>query len=438
MEKEFLGIMLAVANYRDYMMAAPITYLLTDSQPVCWALRHREDNLKLSRWVLKLYEYNINFVVTHLHGTKNCIADFLSRVYYVHDITKHKKGNRKETFSAKWGCHVKSPFDVHRVLTKDVLHGFHKEAVTPCVAPFLCNLNANRYLFDKVVPGDKICNDIDIPSVNKVLSGDNFSFSPDSLKKHLTLSNIQKSQSEDPQLQPIIHNLNNNVPCGNYFLQNNILWKKFTQRNDNIVIPKTLIPYVLSTYHFLTHAGSEKLLSTIQLNYTWKNMVSDVKDFCKGCVLCSIHKNSSTGPNEIGTPRVISEPRKYWQMDLCTGLVGVKGMKSYLNLIDLYTGFSIPIALKSETSGEIARLLDENLIKVFGPPLEISSDNASNLSGPEIKSLFSFYGIVHTKGDELPIWCVQQGAVGLQRPGGTLNTLYTVSWGNFDGFLEVF
>ena len=82
-------------------------------------------------------------------------------------------------------------------------------------------------------------------------------------------------------------------------------------------------------------------------------------------------------------------------MDLCTGLVGVKGMKSYLNLIDLYTGFSIPIALKSETSGEIARLLDENLIKVFGPPLEISSDNASNLSGPEIKNLFSFYGIIH-------------------------------------------
>jgi hypothetical protein len=33
MEKEMLSLMLAVQNYKDYMQAAPVTFILTDSQP---------------------------------------------------------------------------------------------------------------------------------------------------------------------------------------------------------------------------------------------------------------------------------------------------------------------------------------------------------------------------------------------------------------------
>jgi RNase H-like domain found in reverse transcriptase len=149
MEKEFLGLMLSVANFRDYMMSVPITYILTDSQPVCWALRHREDNLKLSRWMLKLFEYNINFVVTHIHGEKNSVSDFLSRVYYVPD-QKVKKDKTKNSFSTKWGCHVTSPFKVFEVLTKeDILAGFSEDCVIPCFAPLLCHLNVNTFLYEK-------------------------------------------------------------------------------------------------------------------------------------------------------------------------------------------------------------------------------------------------------------------------------------------------
>jgi hypothetical protein len=122
-------------------------------------------------------------------------------------------------------------------------------------------------------------------------------------------------------------------------------------------------------------------------------MQQDVINFCKGCILCQIYKSSTVGPNEIGTPRPVTEPRKFWQMDICSGLVGVKNSKSFLNLIDLYTGFSIAVPLKSETSSEIANILENQLIKIFGVPEEISSDNAANLQGPEIKKLLAFYGI---------------------------------------------
>jgi hypothetical protein len=49
MEKEFLALLLSVLNYKDFIEAAPVTFILTDSQPILWALRHKESNLKISR-----------------------------------------------------------------------------------------------------------------------------------------------------------------------------------------------------------------------------------------------------------------------------------------------------------------------------------------------------------------------------------------------------
>jgi hypothetical protein len=43
MEKEFLAMMLSIINYRDYLEAAPITFLLSDNQPILWALKHKND-----------------------------------------------------------------------------------------------------------------------------------------------------------------------------------------------------------------------------------------------------------------------------------------------------------------------------------------------------------------------------------------------------------
>jgi RNase H-like domain found in reverse transcriptase len=53
MEKEFLGLMLSVANFRDYMMSVPITYILTDSQPVCWAIVYAIDFFGRTRKISK-------------------------------------------------------------------------------------------------------------------------------------------------------------------------------------------------------------------------------------------------------------------------------------------------------------------------------------------------------------------------------------------------
>jgi hypothetical protein len=54
---------------------------------------------------------------------------------------------------------------------------------------------------------------------------------------------------------------------------------------------------------------------------------------------------------------------------------------------------SVPVILKGETSKEIAIAIENNLIKTFGIPLEISWDNSANLGGNEVRKLLDFYGI---------------------------------------------
>jgi hypothetical protein len=73
----------------------------------------------------------------------------------------------------------------------------------------------------------------------------------------------------------------------------------------------------------------------------------------------------------------------------------VNGQKSFLTMIDLYTGFVIAVPLKAETTIEIAKIVENYVIKIFGPPKEISSDNAANLTGPAMKKLCAFYNIFY-------------------------------------------
>jgi hypothetical protein len=41
-----------------------------------------------------------------------------------------------------------------------------------------------------------------------------------------------------------------------------------------------------------------------------------------------------------------------------------------------FFGFVIVVPLKSETTPEIAKIVENYIVKIFGPPSEISSDNA--------------------------------------------------------------
>lgn len=401
MEKEFLAFVLSILHFREYLEAAPITFVLSDSQPVLWALKHKTESVKLSRFLIKLWEFNFNLIAVHIDGKKNSVADFLSRIYGVFDDDKPKN---KSELGPKSAQHIVPSFSPFSVLTKeDILNGFNDKTVTPCTDknPDFCKLNVNAQLFRGLGPFkyEKTISINSDPPVSKRITETMMSFGlmPKTLQQHLTVKNIAQKQREDPFTSKIIEDIEDEKVSKMFFIEKGLLKIKTRcpKELDCIVLPTELVPYVLALLHFQSHTGIRKMQAIIRQFYWWPNLIKDTSKFVKGCVLCSTVKTDNSGKSIIGTPRMIPHPAHTWQIDVVSGLPPVKGCSSFLNCTDMFSGFIVAIPLKGERSEHIADALENHVFKIFGPPKEISSDNAANLSGPPVKKLLAFHGVLH-------------------------------------------
>lgn len=77
-EKEMLAIVWALDNLRNYLYGAKKIRILTDHQPLTFALSNRNTNAKLKRWKARIEEYNYELV--YKPGKSNKVADALSRL----------------------------------------------------------------------------------------------------------------------------------------------------------------------------------------------------------------------------------------------------------------------------------------------------------------------------------------------------------------------
>jgi hypothetical protein len=97
--------------------------------------------------VLKLFEFPINIVLTHVAGSKNAVADFLSRLYVVPNPTK------KPEFGYQSAQHITPLFAPLSVISKeDIMEKFYDDVVTPCSMPDFCHLNVNNALYKNLGP----------------------------------------------------------------------------------------------------------------------------------------------------------------------------------------------------------------------------------------------------------------------------------------------
>jgi hypothetical protein len=76
-EKELLAVIWAVKHFRPYLYGRKFT-IYTDHRPLAWLYSLKEPNSKLTRWRLRLQEYD--FEIIYKSGKQNLNADALSRI----------------------------------------------------------------------------------------------------------------------------------------------------------------------------------------------------------------------------------------------------------------------------------------------------------------------------------------------------------------------
>jgi len=104
-----------------------------------------------------------------------------------------------------------------------------------------------------------------------------------------------KAQMNDPFLKQITLSLLGQAPLlrqtRHFTLDNGLLY--FTGRNDEqIAVPQNVLPFLLKSYHDdMGHYAFRKTYNTIKQKYWSKNLLSDVKTYCKTCMTCAQLKN---------------------------------------------------------------------------------------------------------------------------------------------------
>lgn len=95
-EKELLAVIWAVKHFRPYLWGRKFS-IYTDHRPLAWLYSLNDPNSKLTRWRLRLEEYD--FDIYYKKGAQNTNADALSRVkinYTDESVYISKKMNGKE------------------------------------------------------------------------------------------------------------------------------------------------------------------------------------------------------------------------------------------------------------------------------------------------------------------------------------------------------
>ena len=318
-EREALAIVWATKHFHQYLEGGPVI-VRSDCKALEWLKTARDPTGRLARWAMKISPYNI--IIQHRPGASNTNGDFMSRY------------------------------------------------PLPDTAPHYSELNSIDYGLN-------------------ILEGTNL------------LDHIRSQQQNDPRFARIIHTLKQNpsVPFGDkhapYILINDLLYKvrhrnsytnqRLLGHKHLLVIPPSLQRDILRWAHdhpTAGHGGRIKTLFRLQSRVYWPSMRHDVFKYVQSCTSCQRFKynNAPTAP-----PMQLYSVTQPWHttgIDIMGPFPPTPRQKKFLLVVvDYFTRWIEPFALRNTTATDIANVLINEVICRYGTPSYILSDN-----GPQFVS----------------------------------------------------
>ena len=189
-----------------------------------------------------------------------------------------------------------------------------------------------------------------------------------------------------------------------FFIYKSILMCKLKYKNlemYRIVIPDILSHsfIYLCHRHFLCIKGN-KLANQIRLRFEIRNMDHIISFVVKNCNNCSLTAKLPCGTNRQSLPKspfLLRNKFCCWSMDevqICSPKVKNLGFNKLLVGCDNFSHFLVVAPIFGNLNEQmVCDFIQRNIVQVFGPPLIISSDNASNINSDVVKKVCAFLGI---------------------------------------------
>lgn len=216
----------------------------------------------------------------------------------------------------------------------------------------------------------------------------------------LAFEGILKHQQADPELGPILQDIEAGQQRNPYFVSKGVLCcRSRNQRGPKIVLPSILVPMAFAYYHSSTvggHVGIHKTIQKIRKDFIYKGMDRDIAGRVRNCVLCGLSKPAQNTKVGFLASEVASRPMEKVFIDYVGPLPRTRdGNTMLLVAIDAFTKFTWLFPLRRATATLTIKVLQNRLFQHFGVPGIVVTDNGSQWRARDFHRMCFGAGIQH-------------------------------------------
>ena len=438
-ERELLGIVWAIAQWKHYCQGPHPVIIQTDHAPLRHLPNQASVNSRVWKWINILQGYNLE--IRHIPGKRNP-TDTLSRQ------------DKKDALGRKTAIHdanadlveeLRVPSDANDTAIQEALMKLFNAQSRGQDQSVAIQGQANRAPRSdqradqalKASESDQAIRATDqdqissvqfkseIKTSSPVQFSINVPISSSSQNSQCTLAVSRSSIEIDHSLRERIHSLlkteilykdilnemestgRNEIVRGKekYQKKKNTLMIHITGQPEEVdywrmVVPddvgvKVLLVSELHTVPYSAHPGVQRTLEKVRRHFWWKGMAGDVREYVEACPTCQLEKSDHT--LKKGSLQSLVLPEAKWQevsVDFVTDLPAEKDAEdSIMTVVDRATKMVHLIPChKTTTAGEAARLYWQHVVKLHGIPRAIHTDRGAQFVGRWWREIWSLLG----------------------------------------------
>jgi len=431
-KKEVLALLYTLRTMDFFLRFANKIIILVDAAAILYLRMCKDAAGILLRFSLELSKYDAE--IHHVKGENNEVADVLSRQHQEIDKLKDEvKSSRPMSEVQALEILAKLKIPKNYVFTADEVADMLEAPSLPHPDPakkpktsvaktghraiknLPTTLHSRKIKMPKEVhyaPGAKLprqrsqakdfSKKFENNQVNSLTAAQNLSYQDFStistaiLSGTLNAKQFKEAQLADEFCSRIMDRLKK-VRLERYALMQGLLFYK-TKYICKLVLPNSLLDVLINAKHFSVfglHFSKNRIMRDITSRYhvqgsELRNKLQMLKE---NCLICQFNA-SGQKDHELRRTDFIYAPRVTWAVDIIPNLPEtVQGNKKAMLAVDMFTGYIQVCPMKDRTSGSLIEAIDTTIVRSFGVPRFIRSDNE-----PGLWTSNEFYEYLHPLG----------------------------------------
>ena len=438
-ERELLGIVWALAQWKHYCRGPHAVIIQTDHAPLRHLPNQASVNSRVWKWISILQGYNLE--IRHIPGKRNPAdtlsrqdkKDALGRKTAVHDANADLVRELRvpsdaddqaiqEALIKLFNAQVQDQKQTDTVAVEDQATRAQSsesvQALKASVAAQIRSIQSSSSSVQESKPSSSSSDSVQFKPVVPVSSNN-------TQDSHCTIAVARSSVSIDNSLRERMYSLlkkevlysdiieeiestgRNEIQRGQekYRIQKKFLVVHVTGQPEDLqywrmVVPddlevKSLLVSELHSVPYAAHPGVQRTIDKVRRYFWWKGMAGDVREFVEACPICQLEKTDHT--MKKGSLQSLVIPEAKWQevsVDFVADLPTTSsGEDSIMTVVDRATKMVhlIPCT-KTTTAGEAARLYWQHVVRLHGVPRAIHTDRGAQFIGRWWREIWTLLG----------------------------------------------